>query len=469
MISTSICYVKIEKSKRKMILWLLSKRMKKFILVFLICFLFGFCSFFESRTSYYPSGVFFPLYRDGEIVYKGEIIDLVEKMDGQVYLSTRKGLVYCLDGLKRKINWTFEASVPLLSPPFLGLENIYVYDESYTLYCLDKEGTLIWKKNVKDRVVSGIAEFKKRIYFGTEEGSFFSLNASSGEEIWRFQAGGAIRSTPVFAGSKIIFGCDDFILYVLTEKGNLIDKFKAEDKIQSTPLVEKKYLYFGADDHYFYCVNLNNVKKKWKVKTGGKIFTPPVTDGKRILFLSWNNVLYCLNRRNGDILWWQIIPSRSFYHLEISGERIVVSSLSSLLVCFDIKTGEKVGDYDTGLEVKSNPLWLDPCLLISLYNEEKDEGKLVFLKKILKITLKSNKKSPQDVGKEIVFTVSAIGFYEEKYEFYLKEGENKEIVQEKSEKNSWVWFPEKEGNYIVGVEVVDEKESKTVKIPFVIK
>lgn len=469
MISTSISYVKIEKSKKKMLSLLLFKRMKKFILVFLICFFFGFCSFFESRIAPYPSGVIFPLDRDGEVVYKGEIIDLVEKVDGKLYLSTRKGLVYCLDGIKRKIFWTFEASVPLLSPPFLGSENIYVYDESNILYCLNMEGKPLWKKKIEEKITSGVAESKKRIYFGTETGSFFALDTANGEELWHFQAGSAVRSTPVFAESRIIFGCDDHNLYLLTDKGNLLDRFKAENKIQATPLVEKKYIYFGADDHYFYCLKLANGKKKWKVKTGGKIFTPPVINGKRILFLSWNNVLYCLNKRNGHILWWQMIPSRSFYHLGISGERIVVSSLSSLLVCFDIETGEKVGDYDAGLEVKSNPLWFDPYLLYNLYDKRGDAGRLVFLKKIIKISMTSSKESPQMIGKEIVFTVSTVGFYKEKYEFYLKEGEIKEVVQEKSEKNSWAWFPEKEGAYIVGVNVVDEKESAEAEIPFVIK
>ena len=68
-----------------------------------------------------------------------------------------------------------------------------------------------------------------------------------------------------------------------------------------------------------------------------------------------------------------------------------------------------------------------------------------------------------------IFAVSAVGFHRKKYEFYLKEGREEKIVQGKSERNSWAWFPEKEGDYIVGVKVVDEKESMKAEIPFVIK
>jgi hypothetical protein len=147
----------------------------------------------------------------------------------------------------------------------------------------------------------------------------------------------------------------------------------------------------------------------------------------------------------------------------------LASSFSSLLLCFDVETGENIGEYDTGQEIKSNPLWVAPYLMFNLHDNKKDEGKLIFLKKILKVSLRSSGESPQKVGAEIAFTVAAVGFYRQNYEFYLKERKEERIVQEKSEKNSWAWFPEKEGDYIVGVKVVDEKESMKTEIPFVIK
>jgi len=314
-----------------------------------------------------------------------------------------------------------------------------------------------------------VGESNNKIYFGTEKGTFFALNASSGEEQWRFRAAGAVRSTPVFSEAKIIFGCDNSNLYILTSEGGLLHQFKANDKIQSTPLAERSFLYFGADDHYFYCFNLKKMRLKWKIKTGGKVSTAPVSDEKRVFFLCWNNVLYCLNKRNGSIVWWKIMPSRSFYSIEVSGPRIVVSSLSPILLCFDMETGEKIGDFDAGQEVKSNPLWISPYLIYNLYDSQTDQGRLVFLKKVFKVTLTSSPGSPQAVAKEVAFTASSTGFYRPKYEFYLKEGEVKKVVQAKSLKSSWVWFPEKEGEFIVGVEVFDEKQSLKEEMPFVIK
>jgi hypothetical protein len=51
----------------------------------------------------------------------------------------------------------------------------------------------------------------------------------------------------------------------------------------------------------------------------------------------------------------------------------------------------------------------------------------------------------------------------------LKSGSKKEIVQKKSEKTQWAWYPEKVGDYIIGVVVTDEMEIKETKIEFFVK
>jgi outer membrane protein assembly factor BamB len=365
--------------------------------------------------------------------------------------------------------WETKVSEELMSPLSLGAKNIYVFDRNSTLYCLSREGSLLWKIEVVEGITSGILEFASAVCIGAENGILHAFDTISGKELWKFQADGAIRSTPVSADNKIIFGCDDHNLYILSEEGSLIGKIEVEGKIQGAPLVVNNSVYFGSDDNYFYCYNLKRRTKRWKIKTGGKILTSPVVSGKRILFLCWNSVVYCLKKRGGHILWWQMIPSRSFYRLEVSGDQVVVSSLSSVLMSFDVETGEKAGKFDAQQVLRSNPVWFDPFLLISLYESQTGRGRLLFLKKIVSVSLRSSKQSPQKVGEEVSFTASTRGFFMPLYEFYLKEGEERVIVQEGSENNSWSWFPEKAGDYVVGVRVFDGKENVSEEIPFTVQ
>ena len=417
----------------------------------------------------YPSGVIFPLEKAEEMFYHGKIIDLLQKTNGILYFSTHKGFVYSLEGSKRKVLWKFKTQNPLASSPYLSQEKIYVFDRKNIVYCLDKKGQLLWKNKIDKNITSGLRENRGKLYLGTEEGGLLAFDSLNGEILWRFQAGGAIRSSPVFSNSSLIFGCDDGSLYFLNQRGNLVDKFDTGDKIKAPPLIDENKLYFGSDDQYFYCLDLTKRKIRWKVKTGGKILSRPITDEKRVFFLCWDSVLYSLSKNNGTILWWQILPSRSLYQLEIIEEKIVASSFSSTLVCFDVRTGEKRGKYEAGQEVRSNPLWLEPYLLINLYDYKKEEGRLVFLKKVVQVTLAPSKKPPLEIGNEVTFTASAAGFFQPKYEFYMKIGDRKEVVQEISEKKSWTWYSEKAGVYTVGVKVVDAKEKVEVEIPYTIE
>ncbi len=444
--------------------------MRKLIIISLLFISISSCSLFRTKIVPYPTGLIFPLDVDTTISYQGEIIDVVQEEGSNLYLSTKDDFVYCLNVQQKKLVWSFQVEGELVSPVYLGRDYIYVYDKDTTLYCLKKDGNLNWKKEIKENITSGVRENEGIIYLGTEKGTLFALNDSQGKKLWAFRAGSSIYSTPIVSAGMIIFGSDDHYLYFLDEQGKLKDKFQAGDKIRVPALVDGNRLYFGSYDHYFYCLNLDKIKKRWRIKTGSRIGTPPIVYKKRIFFLCWNSVLYCLNKNNGSILWWQTLPSRSYYQLTLVDGKIVVTSLSSLLVCFEAKTGKRIGNYKAKQTIKSNPIWFDPFLMVNLYDYRTHQGSLVLLKKKVKVSLKPSKKSPQSIGEEIAFRASTVGFFQPQFEFFLKEkGGEEKTVQEKSETSYWVWYPEKEGTYIIRVKATDEKEEDEAKVTYIIE
>lgn len=456
---------------------------KSAALLFLILFC-NFCSLFKAKVLPYPSGVIFPVAEDHEVSYEGEIISRIQKKDHLLYFSTRKGKVYCLDGENREIVWQFDCLVPLVCPPYLSENRIYVYDRDKFLYCLGRDGKLLWKTELPNKLTSGIAVSGARVYVGSDKGLLFCLNAENGKEVWQFQAGGAIQSNLVIWRDMVLFGSDDHHVYTVDERGKLQKKHDAGEKVGPTLTVDDNLLFFGTENRYLYCLNLHRHKIKWKIHSGGTTFVPPVVAGNRVFFLCWNCVLYCINKKNGTILWWNSVPSRSYYRVEVIEKKVVASSFSSELVCFDTRTGENRGSYNASGELKSNPVWLAPFLTISLYDRESDTGKLVFLKKVVMVTLASSKMSPHNKNDEIMFTARVSGFHLPKFEFFLtrfiaarfypdifflfREGD-RTVVQEKSESSTWNWFPQEEGYYRVEVAVEDEREKARAEFPFLIQ
>jgi hypothetical protein len=458
--------------------------MKKSAALLLVILSANFCSLFKSKVAPYPSGVIFPVVKDQEISYEGEIISLIQKVGSFLYFSTQKGKVYCIDGEKKEIFWQFDAANPLACPPYVAESRIFVHDKGNNIYCLGQDGKLQWKTALADKITSSIAEDGDQVYCGTEKGQLHCLSAETGQEIWQYEADSAVISNLVIWHDDVLFGGDDNIIRIVDHSGRLSRKIDVGARTGKTLALEESLLFFGTEDRYLHCVDLNRQKTKWKIRSGGATFVHPVISGNQVLFLCWNCVLYCLNKKNGSILWWGSVPSRSYYRIEVIEKRVVASSFSPEIVCFDLKTGESVGTYEASQELKSNPAWFPPFLLVNLHEPESDKGKLVFLKKDVGVNLISSKKSPQKPNEEITFSAKATGFHLPKYEFFLsrfikaklqpgiiaffREGD-REIVQQSSELSAWDWFPGEQGYYNVEVEVLDEREKAHGEMPYSIQ
>lgn len=492
--------------------------MKKTIAAAVIALLLSGCSFFRSKTKFYPSGLVFPLDKAGEIFYDGEIFERLALEDDQLFFSTRKGWVYCISGQevrkaleadkgralgipafyfpnskglvllfnsrKPELAWIFQAPRPLMSPVFLGPQALYVFDDSHSLYCLDKSGHLNWQKDFDAAITSPIVEANGRVYLGTEAGDFVVLDANSGSVLWRYGVQSAIRSNPVAVKDMVIFGSDDQNLYLLDGQGALVDRFDAQGRVGSSLLAEKGVLYFGVDNQQFCSLNLRTRRLRWKVRVGGAAVTIPVIQGKRLFFIGSNNILYCLNKNNGTILWWKSIPARSAFQIAVVDKRILVTSLSTLMVSFDLESGQSLEAYSAEGEFRSNPVWLSPYLLLNQYDSLTDTGRLQFLEKRVHFALQSSRGSPVEKNQEIRFTCETTGFFKPKFEFslqhlmpvrfglslftFIPEDVKKNIVQESSEKNSWAWLPDQTGLYIIEAVAADLKENKKAEVPFMI-
>lgn len=439
------------------------------------------CSLFKAKIPSYPDGIIFPMEKIRESSFDSEIIEIIHREKSNLYFSTRGGKVICIDIEGKKPVWEFQVKGKIESPLYRGMDNFYVHNDNGILYCLSLKGKLIWKIKIGDKISSGIYESGSRVYFGTEKGRLIALN-EKGKKLWVFKSGGEIKSIPVSAAGKVIFGCDDGKVYFINTDGILISTYETEGKVRGSFLVDNNLLYFGSYDHYFYCFNIKRHKVKWRIKTGGIIHSFPVSWGKRIYFLSYNNVLYCLNKKNGTIIWWTTVPARSFFRLELADDKIVISSMSDKLLCFDAKTGEQKGSYNALGESGSNPLWVAPNLIISVYDEDKETAKLLFIQKEVKVSLSASKTSPQNVNEEVVFKAEVTGFYLPQYEFYSHRfikidfsffplpvvpfTQEREIVQAKSEEKTWNWYPEDEGIYRIDVLVEDEKEKSETEMYF---
>jgi eukaryotic-like serine/threonine-protein kinase len=76
-----------------------------------------------------------------------------------------------------------------------------------------------------------------------------------GQVKWKFKTGGKILSSPAAAGGLVYFGSDDGFLYALEASSGIVKwRFDAEFPIRSSPAVQDGVVIFGTDQGTVYAL-----------------------------------------------------------------------------------------------------------------------------------------------------------------------------------------------------------------------
>src|SRR5688500_9996938 len=95
---------------------------------------------------------------------------------------------------------------------------------------------------------------------------------------WRVQTEGAVRSSPVLAGGLLYFGSNDGRLYAVeAEAGEPRWSFATGGAIRSTPAIAEGVVVFGSDDGYVYCLTADSGELRWRYLVGFEELTASIT------------------------------------------------------------------------------------------------------------------------------------------------------------------------------------------------
>ena len=96
---------------------------------------------------------------------------------------------------------------------------------------------------------------QEAIYAGDILGNFYARDAIHGAEVWIFQAGGGIVSSPVVLGNLVIFGARDGVLYALDRaNGSSVWQLSLEAPIEVSPVYAEGSLYVRTTDGRLHAV-----------------------------------------------------------------------------------------------------------------------------------------------------------------------------------------------------------------------
>ena len=262
--------------------------------------------------------------------------------DGRVFAGDIDGYFHCLD-TTGVVKWKFETMGEISSSPNFYNGNVLFGSQDSHLYLLDsKSGDLIMKHETPDQIrcsatvagdrafVAGCDGFfhvidlktekevgnvdihsptqstpavvDDRVFFGTEQAEFFSVNWKKIEADWNFAdpAGqSSVRGCAAVNRNHVVFGARNRRIYSLdpvTGKQNWSTLLKA--KIDSSPIIVGEYAYVGSTDGRFYVLSLKDGSKTWEKQFKGGFLASPAAAYGRLVIATDEGVVYCLGSKS---------------------------------------------------------------------------------------------------------------------------------------------------------------------------
>ncbi|NNE44471.1 MAG: PQQ-binding-like beta-propeller repeat protein [Gemmatimonadetes bacterium] len=155
---------------------------------------------------------------------------------------------------------------------------------------------------------------------------------------WTFVAGGAITSSPVVVGDRIVFGCRDSTLYCLNAvTGREEWAYPAGSGIGSSPCASRGVCFVGTYGGRLLAVDLEDGSEVWTARTGGKIVSSPCVIEDLVVVGSYDRAVHGFDRKTGEPRWMRPTGSSVRASPEpIAADRIVIGSADGGIYCLDL-------------------------------------------------------------------------------------------------------------------------------------
>jgi outer membrane protein assembly factor BamB len=313
----------------------------------------------------------------------GYVISSPAVVGDAAYVGSTDGNLYALDLSLGTEKWKFKTEARIASSP--AVEGGVVYFGSYDgkFYAVDAaNGQLKWKfatpgerRFAGKHLHGGIPEgetmpdpfdcylsspvvFGGNVYFGSGDGSIYSLDVGSGKLRWKFQTGDVVHASPAIADGTLFVGSWDSYFYAIdAASGKEKWRFKTgEDHdiynqvgIQSSAAVADGIVYFGCRDSNLYALDARTGEKKWAYNNKGSwvIVSPVVTGGKLYFATSDSALFHALDAKSGTEIFSLKLTWPMFGSPSLAGDLLYLPSEDGKLRAIDLKTQKVSWEFQT--------------------------------------------------------------------------------------------------------------------------
>jgi outer membrane protein assembly factor BamB len=210
------------------------------------------------------------------------------------------------------LRWTFPTAIAILSTPAVAGGVLYFGSEDGNLYALNATtGRKMWNYWAAF-LTSSPAVAQGNVYFGSYDGNVYALNAKTGALVWSYATGQTVGASPTVSnGTVYIVTASDTLLALNATSGALVWSYGVSGIAQAAPSVANGALYVTGHDG-FYSINASTGALIWNEPLVGMSSATAVAQG--VVYANWADefATEAVNTVTGNARWEGNFTTNSF-------------------------------------------------------------------------------------------------------------------------------------------------------------
>ena len=300
--------------------------------------------------------------------------------------------------------WRFAAGSPRhsfvveKSAPVLHADALFFGSDDSTMWSLDaSSGAVRWKFKTGRHpkgIFSTPAVTDETVYFGAYDGSVYALDAKTGSRRWEYACADWIGSSPALAADLDLLyvglefalpGTQGGIAALSIKTGRPVWIDRTREHTHGSPLYipSSRTVVIGSNDNTLYAYDASTGERRWSYVTRGEIKASCAFDSKRslIFFGSWDGKLYALNENDGTQAFSFQTDGPIFSTPLIDGDMAYIGSLDKRVYAIDLVSQTLRWVFETSGRVFASPVLAQGSLWIGsndgrLYELDPKDGTL---------------------------------------------------------------------------------------------
>jgi len=286
---------------------------------------------------------------------------------GDLYVANNSGTLFALRADSGAVDWTYDSHRCVAASPAIANGMVYETflnrppcnstrsDIDGRVVAFDAaNGKIRWSRTVapseSSPLVSGGA-----VYVGDWKGNVYALDAATGRTRWTFATGGKVKGALALDAGRVYVGSYDGHVYALdATTGRELWRASGQERLgsagtfYSTPAAAYDRVYIGSTDGKVYSFGAGTGDLRWSHSTGGYVYGSPAVWNLSVLVGSYSGRFSAFDAATGDTLWQFDANGPISGSATVLGGLVYFSTLDRKTYALDAKTGKLVWTFADG-------------------------------------------------------------------------------------------------------------------------